>query len=268
MQIQSVNQRQSWLSRRATSGQEQFLAANIDTLFIVTSANQDLNLNRLDRYVILAKAGNVTPVFVVNKIELARDPNALLDQTAARLPDVNILGTSAVEGWNIDAIKDYASPGKTVAFVGSSGVGKSSLTNALLGDNRSRTSAIREDDDRGRHTTTHRELHLTPDRSFVIDTPGLRTVGLTDEANPGSAFPEIDELASRCRFSDCAHATEPGCAIHAALESGELQPERWDHFLKLNRELAFARRKGNKALQSLEKKRWAKISMAIRKRMR
>ncbi len=266
--ITEVLPRQSVLARKDPGGQSQILAANVDTLFIVTSANQDLNLNQLERYAALATAGGVRPVIVLNKIELASDPHALLDEIAARFPTLDIFGTSANEGWNLDALEQYAQPNCTVAFVGSSGVGKSTLTNALIGHAVAETSGIRSGDDRGRHTTTHRELHRTPNQAFVIDTPGLRTVGLTDETDVESLFPDIEELTRRCRFSDCAHDTEPGCAVTAALESGELLPERWENFVKLGKELAYERRKGSKALQSEEKKHWAKIAMAIRKRMR
>lgn len=253
VQIQAVDLRKTWLSRRDSNGDEQILAANIDTLFIVTSANQDLNINRLERYVVLAETGGIRPVIIINKIELSSDPGSLLDQVAARISGVDVLGTSATEAWNVDALIDYANAGQTVAFVGSSGVGKSSLTNALLGNEIAVTSAIRADDDRGRHTTTHRELHLTPWKAFVIDTPGLRTVGLTADAEHHSAFTDIEDLMTRCRFSNCAHETEPDCAIQAALATGLLQAERWANFLKLGRELAYERRKSNKALQAVEK---------------
>ncbi len=264
--IEAVIDRISVLERRGPDGRAQVLAANVDTLFIVTSANQDLNLNRLERYVAMAISGGVAPVIVINQIELAADPYGILDLVAERFSSVNVLGTSVIEGWNLDAIAEYAEAGRTVAFVGSSGVGKSSLTNAILGAFHMQVSAIREDDDRGRHTTTHRELLVAPSGAMVIDTPGLRTVGLGDDADLELAFADIESLARQCRFTDCRHSTEPGCAILSALESGELQTERWENYIKLGRELAFERRKTNKALQSEEKKKWAKIHMANRER--
>lgn len=266
--IQSVSNRFSVLERRAPGGGSQILAANVDTLFIVTSANLDLNLNRLERYAAMAISGGVAPVIVVNKIELAADPHAVLDQVADRFPDINVLGTSAIEGWNIDSLAEHALQGRTVAFVGSSGVGKSSLTNALLGGALMEVSAIREDDDRGRHTTTHRELHISPIGALVIDTPGLRTVGLGDDAELDSVFGDIEALTLQCKFTDCRHSTEPGCAINAALESGDLASDRWENYIKLGRELAFERRKSSKALQAEEKKKWAKIHMAHRERLK
>lgn len=266
--IQSVSHRFSVLERRAPDGGSQILAANVDTLFIVTSANLDLNLNRLERYAAMAISGSVAPVIVINKIELAADPHAVLDQVAERFPNINVLGTSATEGWNVDCLLEYAVQGRTVAFVGSSGVGKSSLTNALLGGVRMEVTAIRDDDDRGRHTTTHRELHVTSRGALVIDTPGLRTVGLGDNADLDSVFGDIEALALRCKFTDCRHSNEPGCAILAALESGGLPTDRWENYIKLGRELAFERRKNSKALQVEEKKKWAKIHMAHRERMK
>lgn len=266
--IVEVKERFSLLSRREFNGRTQILAANVHTLFIVTSANQDLNLNRLERYVALAISGGVTPVIVVNKIELASDAGALLDEVAARFADVDVLGTSAHEGWNVDGLEDYALEGRTVAFVGSSGVGKSSLTNALLGKEQMATSEIRGDDDRGRHTTTHRELHVTSGGAIVIDTPGLRSVGLSEDADLDSIFSDVESLALQCKFSDCRHSTEPGCAINAALDSGELDSARWNNYIKMGRELAHERRKTNKALQAEEKKKWAKIHMANRDRMK
>jgi ribosome biogenesis GTPase / thiamine phosphate phosphatase len=257
--IEEVLPRKTVLQRKA-SGRlgVQVLAANVDTLFIVTSANQDLNLNRLDRYVALAVNGGVQPVIVINKIELVEDPHSILDSVAKRFGSFDILGTSAHEGWNLDALESYALPGKTLAFVGSSGVGKSSLTNKLLGQAVMATQEISREDDRGRHTTTHRELHVAANGVVIIDTPGLRQVGLGD-VDVGAAFMDIEDLGLKCKFSDCAHGTEPGCAIQIALESGALDEERWRSYLKLEKEVAFEKRKANKALQSEQKKQWAKI---------
>lgn len=265
--IEEVRERTSVLARRDPDGiRDQVLAANVDTLFIVTSANHDLNLNRLERYVALAVSGHVQPVIVVNKIELANDAHALLDSVVERFPAVDVHGMSVVERWNLESLDLYATDGRTVAFVGSSGVGKSSLTNVLLGKSQMLTQGIRTDDDRGRHTTTHRELHVTNAGAWVIDTPGLRQVGLTDDVELDAAFVDIEGLAARCKFTDCRHSTEPSCAIQTALADGTLALERWENYQKLKRELAFEQRKASKALQSQEKKRWAKIHMGHRAR--
>lgn len=268
MQIVDVIERQSVLSRRSPSGTEQILAANVDTLFIVTSANQDLNLNRLDRYVAMALGGGVRPVILINKIELAEDPHAVLDAVAMRFSSVDLYGVSVFEGWNLDCLEPYCMEGQTVAFVGSSGVGKSSLTNYLLDSNSAEVSEIRESDGRGRHTTTHRELHVLKSGAVVIDTPGIRTVRLMDDAGLESAFADIEELSSRCKFGNCAHANEPGCAVLSALEDGTLDACRLESYVKLGKEQAYERRRGDKALQAQEKKKWAKISMANRARMK
>lgn len=265
--IEKVLDRKSALVRRDPSGaREQILAANVDTLFIVTSANQDLNLNRLERYVALASAGGVRSVIVVNKIELADDPHALLDSVVERFATVDVHGVSVFESWNLESLDIYATEDQTVAFVGSSGVGKSSLTNCLLGRPRMLTQEIRADDGRGRHTTTHRELHLTDFGVWVIDTPGLRQVGLIDGAELETAFGDIEDLAMRCKYTDCRHTTEPSCAIQGALADGTLSLARWESYRKLERELAHERRKSDKALQAQEKKKWAKIHMNNRVR--
>lgn len=267
--IEEVIERKSVLLRKDPGqNSSQVLAANVDTLFVVTSANQDLSLNRLDRYVTLALSGGVRPVIVVNKIELASEPHSLLDKVASRFPNVDVHGVSALEGWNLDGLDQYASPGQTVAFIGSSGVGKSSLTNAMLGHESMNTREIRTSDGRGRHTTTHRELHVTRIGAMIIDTPGLRQVGLSEDMDLDVAFSDIEEFARRCKFTDCQHQSEPGCTIQVALEEGALDADRWQNYLKLQKELAFERRKSSKALQSEERKRWAKIHVANRSRMK
>lgn len=263
VQLVEVEPRNSLLARKDPGGGTQILAANVDVLFIVTSANEDLSLNRLERYLALAASGHIVPIIVINKIELAADPQPLLDQAAARFEGVEILGTSAAEGWNIEVLESHIAGGRTCAFVGSSGVGKSTLSNALIGTTAMETQSI-SGGDRGRHTTTHRQLHVTDSGSVVIDTPGLRSVGLTDDSGLDAVFADIGELALSCRFRDCSHKSEPGCAIRRALESGELDRERWNNFLKMGREIAFEQRKSDKALMSAEKKKWARIHRAVR----
>lgn len=266
--ITDLLERKSVLERKDPYKGTQILASNVDTLFVVTSANQDLSSNRLDRYIALGLAGSMRPVILVNKLELIENPREFLTEVALRFPQVDVIGVSVFESWNLDCLATYLRSGQTVAFVGSSGVGKSTLTNYFLGRPLMETQEVRGSDGRGRHTTTHRELHVTESGCAIIDTPGIRLVGLTGETEISSAFPEIEELAIQCKFNDCKHEVEPGCAILAALESGELLEERWKSYLKLGRELDFERRKGNKALQAETKKKWSKINKDNRARMK
>lgn len=263
--IQKIAERKSILGRADPSRlRQQILATNVDILFIVTSANHDLNFNRLERYIIMAQAGGVKPVIIINKIELSNEPQILLDEVATRFRNIDVFGMSFYENLNLEQLRNYAIPGATVAFVGSSGVGKSSLTNYLLGHEHVRVGDIRESDSRGRHTTTHRELHIAPNGAVVIDTPGLRSVGLSEDATLDGTFADITELEQNCKFGDCQHQTEPGCAVLAALDSGELEGDRWNSFLKLQKEIAFEKRKVDKSLASAEKKKWAKLSRRIK----
>lgn len=262
--IEEILPRKSEIKRQDSGGKEQVLAANVDYLFIVTSANHDLNFNRLDRYLALAQAASVEPVLVVNKIELSENAASILDALAERYSDIDVHAVSVMERVNLEFFDLYLQPAITVAFVGSSGVGKSSLTNYLVGSQCARTQDIREGDSRGRHTTTHRELQICANGAAVIDTPGLRSVGLTSDAEPDSLFADIESLARQCKFTDCSHANEPNCAVQKALQSGELAEDRWCSYHKMQKEVLFQKRKSDKALQSDEKKRWAKISKNIR----
>ncbi|MEQ1721723.1 MAG: ribosome small subunit-dependent GTPase A, partial [Pseudobdellovibrio sp.] len=207
--IDAIGERSSVLARADSSGSRQILATNVEVLFIVTSANHDLNMNRLDRYIIMAQSGGVKPVIVINKIELSENPEQLVGEVAERFNGIDVHGVSFYENWNLEQLSSYATHGRTLAFVGSSGVGKSSLTNYLIGGEAAAVGDVRESDSRGRHTTTHRELHITDSGAVVIDTPGLRSVGLSDDAGLEEAFADIMVLAEKCKFSDCRHETEP-----------------------------------------------------------
>lgn len=239
--IHHVLHRRSLFVRRAagTSNTEQAVAANIDTVFICMALNNDFNLRRLERYLAAAWESGSIPVVLLTKADLCEDIDSRLVQVQGSAIGVDILTTSAIKD-ELDTLLSYLSPGKTVAFVGSSGAGKSTLINHLLGEERLKTGGLRNDD-RGRHTTTHRELIILPGGAMVIDTPGMRELGMWD-ASEGidTAFADIEALADECRFSDCTHSGEPGCAVCEAIAAGTLSQSRWQSYLKLTAENAYA----------------------------
>ena len=267
-QIDIVLPRTSKFSRKTpfTAVSEQVLVANVDVAFLVMGLDErDFNVRRLERYLTTAWEGGATPVIVLNKADLAEDLPTQLGQTESVAFGVPVHVVAALAGENVDVLRPYLAGAKTGVLLGSSGVGKSTLINALLGEGRLATGEVRSDG-RGRHTTTHRELLVLPD-GVIIDTPGLRELQLWD-ADDGldRAFADVAELVGECRFSDCAHDTEPGCAVHAALQDGSLPRERWESYLKLQRELAHLERKLDPRLRSEERKRWAAASKAHRQR--
>lgn len=212
---------------------QQIVAANIDTMFIVSSCNADFNLSRLERYLTIAYAAEVCPVIVLTKRDVADDPQSYADM--ARTLGANILVEliNAHDPETMTGLQDLCVPGQTIALVGSSGVGKSTLANTL-GAKSQKTGGIREDDAKGRHTTTHRSLHPLSNGAVLLDNPGMRGLGLADvAAGVSAAFEEIDELSQKCRFSDCQHDHEPGCAVLAAIENNELSQRRVNNYSKL-----------------------------------
>lgn len=268
--IEGIAPRKNLLARQSANADGlQKLGANIDFLLIATAVNQDFNLNRLDRYVAMAMACEIQPVILLTKIDLAEDPAEFLEQTAARFPTVDVHAVSAIENWNLEALQAYLQPDMTVAVVGSSGVGKSTLVNTVLGENVLDTGGIREDDGRGRHTTTHRSLHRLPNGAWLMDTPGLRSLALWDgDEGIDSIFQDIEALSRACKFTDCEHRTEPGCQIQKALQTGTLEDSRWQSYLKLKKEENFQRRKFDKQAASEEKKKWKAIHKQVRERVR
>jgi ribosome biogenesis GTPase len=237
-----VLERKSLIKRRApgTGREVQLIAANIDTVFIVTSCNADFNVARLERYVALAFEAGSEPVIVLTKADLTEDTAPYVEGARKVSDRVPVVALDACGEEPAEALADWCKPGRTVAFLGSSGVGKSTLANALLGTQAIATQSIREDDARGRHTTTRRELHATPGGCLVLDTPGMRELQLTDAATGiADVFEDIEALTSRCRFTDCRHETEPGCAVQAAIEDGSLDPARFNRWRKLQAEDAF-----------------------------
>ncbi|MDD6033093.1 MAG: ribosome small subunit-dependent GTPase A [Oscillospiraceae bacterium] len=220
---------------------EQAVAANFDYVFIVMSLNQNFSLRRLEWYLTTSWQSGALPVVVLTKLDLCEDPTPMLLQAEQTAMGAPVCAVSAHTGQGMDKLQSYLQPGQTIVLLGSSGVGKSSLINALLGQEQMKVSAIREEDGRGRHTTTHRQLLQLPCGALVIDTPGMRELGMWDVTEGlGDTFADVEEFIGRCRFSDCTHQSEPGCAVREALESGQLSPARWESYQKLRREARFS----------------------------
>lgn len=238
--IHHVLERSSALIRKVPErpAAAQVLAANLDHVFVVASANRDFNARRIERTVALVREGGALPVVLVSKSDLAEEADRLREEAVQAAPGCPVHVVSALTGAGVEALAVYLQPGETVALIGSSGVGKSTLANRLVGEEVLATSAIRHEDDKGRHTTSHRQIVFLPGGGLLLDTPGLREVGLWGDDAGGieSAFPDVEALVGACRFANCGHGNEPGCAIRGAIESGDLDPERYDSYTKLARE--------------------------------
>jgi len=269
--ICKVLPRHSKLSRMSagTDSGEQVLAANIDFVFIVTSINSDFSVNRLQRYIVLAKSGNAQPVIVVSKVDLA-DIDLLstaLDDLYSRMCEVPCVAVSAVSGRGIDQLKSILTRGQTGVFVGSSGVGKSTLVNELLGRNLQKTTDVRGSDDKGRHTTSGSGLFLLENGGMIIDTAGLREVAIVGETDAlQELLPSVAELSVGCKFVNCTHKHEPDCAVLSALQEGQLDEREFESYTRMERELAFARRKLDSRLEYAERKKWKRIAIDSRRR--
>jgi ribosome biogenesis GTPase len=261
-----VAQRTTVLSRQTadrTSG-EQALVANVDVVMVVEPAWPSPSLGRIERLLVLAWASGAVPVVVLTKTDLHVDVAALLSDVASAAPGTDVVAVSAVTGDGVDALAALLGPGRTFVLLGPSGAGKSTLVNALAGQDVLTTGDVRGDG-RGRHTTTHRELVTLPDGSLLIDTPGLRGVGVVgDLAAVDDVFSEIAELAEQCRFDDCAHDREPGCEVTTAVDDGRLPQRRLASWRKLQREVAYQQRRGDARAARDEKARWKAISKSMR----
>ncbi len=269
--IQKVLPRKSLLKRKAAGETEetQPLAANVDLTFIVTSLNRDFNAKRLHRYLTITHDSGSQAAILLTKSDLAPESITRAEKLSAQY-GVPCLALSALTGEGLDPVKRLLIPRSTVVFVGSSGVGKSTLVNALLGREEQVTKEIRESDDRGRHTTTSRRLLFIPGSALVIDTPGLREIQLDGDQMEGlsESFSAIENLAVSCRFSNCAHESEPGCAIKEALTAGTFSQEDYTSYLKLKKEMAFQARKQDKALAAEEKKKWKSVAKSLDERVK
>jgi ribosome biogenesis GTPase / thiamine phosphate phosphatase len=264
-------QRRSTVSRKAAGRavDEQVLAANVDTIFIVTAFTADLNPRRIERYLTLVWEAGAVPVVVLNKSDLSEDPSAAAAATRARLPLVDVLSVSGLSRHGLDELGPYLKPAATVALLGSSGVGKSTLINGLLGHDLQRVSAVSDGSGKGRHTTTARQLVELPGGALLIDTPGMRELQpWVDESAIDGVFEDVSQLARACRFADCGHAGEPGCAVLEAVSSGTLDASRLEHYRRLLREAAFEERKRDKSAAAEEKRRWKRINQSMKERYR
>jgi ribosome biogenesis GTPase / thiamine phosphate phosphatase len=268
--IYTVLPRFSKFSRKSAgrTAEEQIVAANVDTIFLVNSLNEDLNLRRIERYLLLAWESGANPVIILSKADLSDDIEEKLSAVQAiAFGGVPVISISAEMMSGLEQLSPYLQPGKTVALLGSSGVGKSTLTNRLLGDEKQVVQEIRGADDKGRHTTTHRELIQLPNGSILIDTPGMRELQLWESSEGLSeTFSDIDELAEECRFRDCQHNDEPGCAVVGAIVEGALAPERLTSYNKLQKELSYIERKADKRAQTEVKNKWKNITKQMRQK--
>jgi ribosome biogenesis GTPase len=257
--IRDVLPRHGVFLRRAAgpgAARMQVVAANVDVALLVAALN-DFNVRRIERYLAAALESGAAPVIVLTKADMCDDVEALKAEVEAIASGAPVHAVSAPTGAGLDALRAYLSPGKTAVLVGSSGAGKSTLVNAFAGSDLMATRAISVDGQRGRHTTTHRELVLLPSGALILDTPGMRELGLWDaSAGLSAAFGDVEELMTQCKFHDCRHRTEPGCAVRAALEDGTLAAERWESYGKLQRELAFEKGKSDPRARAETRKVW------------
>ncbi len=266
--IVNILPRKTCLSRGSAgqSTEEQVIAANIDTIFIVTAAGKDFNLRRLERYLTVVYSSGAKPVIVLNKIDLIVKADEIIQKINTIANGVPVIAISALSKNGLKELEPYINKGKTIALIGSSGVGKSTLINAFFDEAVQATGDVREDDEKGRHTTTVRQMFLLPNGGIMIDNPGIREIQMGDfHEGFEKTFSDISMIARKCRFKDCTHNQEPGCAVQKAVLEGNISKERLESYRKLNAELAFQSEKAEIGLKRLEKKKYRGIRVTARK---
>jgi ribosome biogenesis GTPase len=265
--VRAVLPRRGAFTRRSPEGEVQVVAANVDVAFVTLAIEVEPNLRRLERYLTAAWASRATPCVLLTKADLSGDPAGAAGAVRRIAAGAEVIVLSALIGDGVAEVGERIEPGATAVLIGASGAGKSTLANALLGAARLAVSEVRADDRRGRHTTTRRELFLLPDGGLIMDTPGLRALALDDASEGLSAvFDDIDALAERCHFRDCAHGAEPGCAVREARESGALEESRWLSFVKLRKEIAHQASQEDPLLREQRRRKWVAIHKANRAR--
>ncbi len=269
--IHAILERKTRFSRKAVlSGgmpdsqgktEEQVIAANINTVFIVNSMDSDFSLRRIERYMTSIYDSNMNPVIVLNKSDIVSDIDSYINQAESIAFGVPVIPVSGLTGTGVDALRGFIHRGETVVFLGSSGVGKSTIINSLTGSDRQKVNTVRESDHKGRHTTTTRELIILPDGGILIDTPGMREFQpWKGEKDTGSAFEDIESFARKCRFKDCSHESEPGCAVKQALDNGDLDTGRYRNYMQMKREARYLETRVEKRAELAEKKKWKDIA--------
>ncbi|HET6455242.1 MAG TPA: ribosome small subunit-dependent GTPase A [Armatimonadota bacterium] len=262
-QIHAVLPRTSLFCRKEAGGRAaaQPIAANVDIVFVAVALDNDFSLNRIERYLALSRESGACPVVLLTKSDACADSMSRTDEVRARMPDVPVFAISSINGIGIAALDEYLRPGVTCALLGSSGVGKSTLVNHLLGAEVQKTREVRFSDSKGRHATAHRQMFVLPSGALVIDTPGMRELQLWDaEGGLDATFSDIAGLSSECRFPDCTHTAEPGCAVLEALDAGRITRERLENYRKMRKELGYLSRRMDEGAARLERARWKAIA--------